>query len=103
MASTSTARHKTYPRGRAATAAALAALTMLTTASCGSSMNASTTCADFLQADQQSRDALVSKLAVDLNRPKVLQFAYRGNVEFNCSESIHKPIGDVIKNSAPAS
>ena len=62
-----------------------------------------TTCADFLQAEAPARDALVSKLAIALDRPLVLQPEYRSNVEYNCTTRLNAKMSDIVVGAAPAS
>ena len=59
-------------------------------------IGASTKCSEFLKASTEARNQAVSKIAVDRNEAKVLQFGLRGNIEMVCGEHLSATLGDVI-------
>lgn len=57
-------------------------------------------CRDFLVMSQADRDRLVSQIAVDRNETRVLNPAWRGNVEMVCGEHLDRTVGVVIDSVA---
>lgn len=57
-------------------------------------------CSDFLKMSSDRRDQLVSQVAVDRNETRVLNPAWRSNVEMVCGEHLGWTVGAVIDSVA---
>jgi hypothetical protein len=71
----------------------------LVLSACGNSLDASTTCRDFLQAPPQDQDAAVSKVASDLHAGNALTPLGRPNIDYLCANSPTMTLGAAVKST----
>jgi hypothetical protein len=82
--------------GGAAATLALA----LATSGCGlASMDASTSCGDFLHATLADQDAAVSKVASDLKAGNAVTPLGRPNISYLCANDPDMTLGDAVRHT----
>jgi hypothetical protein len=64
---------------------------------CGTSLDANTTCRDFLQAAQQDQDAAVSQVASDLHAGNAFTPLGRPNIDYLCANDPTMTLGAAVK------
>jgi Cyclophilin type peptidyl-prolyl cis-trans isomerase/CLD len=75
----------------------LAAISMLS--GCGTTLDASTSCRDFLHAPSQDQDAAVSKVASDLRVGSALTPLGRPNIDYLCANNPEMSLGAAVQST----
>jgi peptidyl-prolyl cis-trans isomerase B (cyclophilin B) len=66
---------------------------------CGTTLDASTSCRDFLHAPSQDQDAAVSKVASDLRVGSALTPLGRPNIDYLCANNPEMSLGAAVKST----
>lgn len=92
--------HKTVAPWRQLSLAALLAAAAIFTGGCavgGSSIDANTSCKDFLHASPSDQDAAVSKVASDLHAANAVTPLGRPNINYICAGNPDTTLGQAVK------
>lgn len=77
----------------------LAGLVIIAVSGCGNSLDASSSCKDFLNASRQDQDAAVNKVASDKRAGSAVTPLGRPNINYLCANSPDMTLGDAVSRT----